>query len=202
MGASIVPLSLCCGLRLSCSSIRECSGLYTLQKFYPSCSLLKSQQPRSDAEHMPSAAGICDLSQVIAFVVTTTSVVADVCFIALVAIVIHLCKSIKTIPRLSSQQAGNSLSLMPQQLSWPSSKCAKISTCTDPYTAPSLASFAGSTVSVFLLSVRAGGVGLNLQAADTVIMYDTDWNPQIDLQAQARAHRIGQKREVSPSPPH
>jgi SNF2 family DNA or RNA helicase len=40
-------------------------------------------------------------------------------------------------------------------------------------------------------------VGLNLQAADTVIMYDTDWNPQIDLQAQARAHRIGQKRAVT-----
>lgn len=56
---------------------------------------------------------------------------------------------------------------------------------------------AGSTISVFLLSIRAGGVGLNLQAADTVIMYDTDWNPQIDLQAQARAHRIGQKREVT-----
>ena len=55
---------------------------------------------------------------------------------------------------------------------------------------------AGSAVSVFLLSMRAGGVGLNLQAADTVIMYDTDWNPQIHLQAQARAHRIGQKREV------
>ncbi len=57
----------------------------------------------------------------------------------------------------------------------------------------------GSGVSVFLLSMRAGGVGLNLQAADTVIIYDTDWNPQIDLQAQARAHRIGQKREVSSS---
>lgn len=54
----------------------------------------------------------------------------------------------------------------------------------------------GSSASVFLLSMRAGGVGLNLQAADTVIMYDTDWNPQVDLQAQARAHRIGQKREV------
>ena len=51
-------------------------------------------------------------------------------------------------------------------------------------------------VDVFLLSTRAGGVGLNLQAADTVIMYDTDWNPQIDLQAQARAHRIGQQKEV------
>ena len=57
----------------------------------------------------------------------------------------------------------------------------------------------GSAVSVFLLSMRAGGVGLNLQGADTVIMYDTDWNPQIDLQAQARAHRIGQKRQVSTS---
>ncbi|KAG2497935.1 hypothetical protein HYH03_004197 [Edaphochlamys debaryana] len=49
---------------------------------------------------------------------------------------------------------------------------------------------------IFLLSLRAGGVGLNLQAADTVILYDTDWNPQLDLQAQARAHRIGQAREV------
>ncbi|GJP36174.1 hypothetical protein CLOM_g20699 [Closterium sp. NIES-68] len=53
-----------------------------------------------------------------------------------------------------------------------------------------------SDVFIFLLSVRAGGVGINLQAADTVIMYDTDWNPQIDLQAQARAHRIGQKNDV------
>ena len=56
----------------------------------------------------------------------------------------------------------------------------------------------GSSLAVFLLSTRAGGVGLNLQAADTVIMYDTDWNPQIDLQAQARAHRIGQQKEVLP----
>ena len=53
-----------------------------------------------------------------------------------------------------------------------------------------------SGLSVFLLSTRAGGVGLNLQAADTVVMYDTDWNPQVDLQAQARAHRIGQQKEV------
>ena len=56
---------------------------------------------------------------------------------------------------------------------------------------------AESGLGVFLLSTRAGGQGLNLQAADTVIMYDTDWNPQIDLQAQARAHRIGQQKEVS-----
>lgn len=49
---------------------------------------------------------------------------------------------------------------------------------------------------IFLLSTRAGGLGLNLQAADTVIIYDSDWNPHQDLQAQDRAHRIGQKNEV------
>ena len=49
---------------------------------------------------------------------------------------------------------------------------------------------------VFLLSTRAGGQGLNLQTADTVIIFDSDWNPQMDLQAMARAHRIGQKMEV------
>jgi chromodomain-helicase-DNA-binding protein 7 len=48
----------------------------------------------------------------------------------------------------------------------------------------------------FLLSTKAGGVGLNLQSADTVILYDSDWNPQNDLQAQARAHRIGQTKPV------
>ncbi|GLD91693.1 hypothetical protein PINS_up000226 [Pythium insidiosum] len=49
---------------------------------------------------------------------------------------------------------------------------------------------------VFLLSTRAGGVGINLIAADTVIIFDSDWNPQNDLQAQARCHRIGQKKSV------
>ncbi|EPY30473.1 hypothetical protein AGDE_09426 [Angomonas deanei] len=49
---------------------------------------------------------------------------------------------------------------------------------------------------VFLLSTRAGGLGINLQAANHVILYDSDWNPQMDLQAQDRAHRIGQKRSV------
>jgi ATP-dependent helicase STH1/SNF2 len=54
----------------------------------------------------------------------------------------------------------------------------------------------GSPYQIFLLSTRAGGLGLNLQTADTVIIYDSDWNPHQDLQAQDRAHRIGQKNEV------
>lgn len=51
-------------------------------------------------------------------------------------------------------------------------------------------------VQIFLLSTRAGGQGINLAAADTVILFDSDWNPQQDLQAQDRAHRIGQTRPV------
>jgi SWI/SNF-related matrix-associated actin-dependent regulator of chromatin subfamily A member 5 len=55
----------------------------------------------------------------------------------------------------------------------------------------------GSSVFVFLLSTRAGGLGLNLATADVVVLYDSDWNPQMDLQAQDRAHRIGQTKPVS-----
>lgn len=60
----------------------------------------------------------------------------------------------------------------------------------DAFNAPNSEKF------IFLLSTRAGGLGINLQTADVVILYDSDWNPQADLQAQDRAHRIGQKKEV------
>ncbi|KAJ3275010.1 hypothetical protein HDV01_001516 [Terramyces sp. JEL0728] len=59
------------------------------------------------------------------------------------------------------------------------------------FNAPNSSDFA------FLLSTRAGGLGLNLATADTVILFDSDWNPQNDLQAIARAHRIGQKKAVN-----
>ncbi len=49
---------------------------------------------------------------------------------------------------------------------------------------------------LFLMSTRAGGLGVNLQTADTVILMDSDWNPQVDMQAMARCHRIGQKKKV------
>ena len=60
----------------------------------------------------------------------------------------------------------------------------------DRFSAPNSDSF------VFLLCTRAGGVGINLTAADTCIIFDSDWNPQNDLQAQSRCHRIGQKKSV------
>ncbi|KAA0184780.1 Chromodomain-helicase-DNA-binding protein 5, partial [Fasciolopsis buskii] len=60
----------------------------------------------------------------------------------------------------------------------------------DRFNAPNSKAF------IFLLSTRAGGEGINLASADTVILYDSDWNPQSDLQALSRAHRIGQSRHV------
>lgn len=61
----------------------------------------------------------------------------------------------------------------------------------DRFNAPDSLSFA------FLLSTRAGGLGINLASADTVIIYDSDWNPHNDIQAFSRAHRIGQSNKVS-----
>ncbi|TFY66698.1 hypothetical protein EVG20_g4392 [Dentipellis fragilis] len=49
---------------------------------------------------------------------------------------------------------------------------------------------------IFLLTTRAGGLGINLTSADVVVLYDSDWNPQADLQAMDRAHRIGQTKQV------
>lgn len=54
----------------------------------------------------------------------------------------------------------------------------------------------GSSKFIFMLSTRAGGLGINLATADVVIIYDSDWNPQMDLQAMDRAHRIGQLKQV------
>ncbi|WAQ98844.1 SMCA1-like protein, partial [Mya arenaria] len=56
--------------------------------------------------------------------------------------------------------------------------------------------FPGSKKFIFMLSTRAGGLGINLATADIVIIFDSDWNPQADLQAMDRAHRIGQKKQV------
>lgn len=55
----------------------------------------------------------------------------------------------------------------------------------------------GSPDFAFILSTRAGGLGINLETADTVVIFDSDWNPQADLQAMARAHRIGQQNHVN-----
>jgi SNF2 family DNA or RNA helicase len=52
----------------------------------------------------------------------------------------------------------------------------------------------GSPLFAFLMTTRAGGLGVNLQTADTVVLYDSDWNPQADAQAMARVHRIGQTK--------
>lgn len=54
----------------------------------------------------------------------------------------------------------------------------------------------GSEKFVFLLTTRAGGLGINLTSADIVVLFDSDWNPQADLQAMDRAHRIGQTKQV------
>uniref|UniRef100_A0A915DVR7 Uncharacterized protein n=1 Tax=Ditylenchus dipsaci TaxID=166011 RepID=A0A915DVR7_9BILA len=60
----------------------------------------------------------------------------------------------------------------------------------DEYNAPDSEKF------IFMLTTRAGGLGINLATADVVVIYDSDWNPQVDLQAMDRAHRIGQKKQV------
>ena len=59
-----------------------------------------------------------------------------------------------------------------------------------------IAAFQAGKVPIFLISLKAGGTGLNLTAADTVIHYDPWWNPAVERQATDRAHRIGQDKPV------
>ena len=54
----------------------------------------------------------------------------------------------------------------------------------------------GSDKRIFIISTRAGGLGINLVSANHVVLYDSDYNPQVDLQAMDRAYRIGQKKKV------
>lgn len=56
---------------------------------------------------------------------------------------------------------------------------------------------ADARIFCFILSTRSGGLGVNLTGADTVVFYDSDWNPTMDAQAQDRCHRIGQTRDVN-----
>lgn len=101
---------------------------------------------------------------------------------------------------------ARALDIIQHQLDWRGWSCVRLDGATPQAERPHLIqqfNDAEGQVFAFLLSTRAGGVGLNLQSADTVIMYDSDWNPQMDLQAQSRAHRLGQNKPVyitSPPP--
>jgi SNF2 family DNA or RNA helicase len=91
------------------------------------------------------------------------------------------------------------MEILGEFLAWEGHRFLRLDGSTDTATRGEMIEIFNSPASpydVFLLSTRAGGLGLNLPAADTVIIFDSDWNPQADRQAQDRAHRIGQTREV------
>eukprot|EP01138_Halocafeteria_seosinensis_P003330 gb/GECG01003406.1/.p1 GENE.gb/GECG01003406.1/~~gb/GECG01003406.1/.p1 ORF type:complete len:1786 (+),score=287.15 gb/GECG01003406.1/:1-5358(+) len=113
----------------------------------------------------------------------------------------------KLLPKLQSEghrsllfsQFSIMLDLLEEYLRWKSIKYERIDgsvrgnsrqAAIDRFNAPN------SDTTVFLLSTKAGGQGINLTSADTVIIFDSDWNPQNDIQAQARCHRIGQTADI------
>lgn len=91
------------------------------------------------------------------------------------------------------------LDILEDYMNWKGYKCHRMTGYTpqedrqsmiDEFNSPESETF------VFMITTRTGGIGINLQAADTVIFYDLDWNPQADFQAEDRAHRIGQTKQV------
>ena len=92
-------------------------------------------------------------------------------------------------------QFTSMLALIGSELDRRAVKYAKLTGQTRDRATPT-ADFQNGKVSLFLISLKAGGVGLNLTAADTVILYDPWWNPAIEEQAAARAHRIGQTKAI------
>jgi SWI/SNF-related matrix-associated actin-dependent regulator of chromatin subfamily A member 5 len=113
----------------------------------------------------------------------------------------------KLLPKLKQQgsrvlifcQMTRMLDVMEDYLLWKQYEYCRIDGSTDGLQrdeAMEVFNAEGSSKFCFLLSTRAGGLGINLATADIVILYDSDWNPQVDLQAMDRAHRIGQKKRV------
>lgn len=78
-----------------------------------------------------------------------------------------------------------------QDRGWPCLRLDGSTSTAERAALPAAFNAPGSPYFLFMLSTRAGGLGLNLQSADTVVIFDSDWNPQMDAQAEDRAHRIG-----------
>jgi len=94
-------------------------------------------------------------------------------------------------------QMTHMLDIIGDYLNWKNVEYCRIDGSTaQPVRETELQAFRSKDIPVFLLSTRAAGLGINLVDADTVIFFDSDWNPQMDLQAQDRAHRIGQTKPV------
>jgi len=114
----------------------------------------------------------------------------------------------KLLPRLYAQghrvllfsQMTRMMDILEDYMQWRGYKYLRLDGSTSPLERDErmqLFNAPASPYFLFMLSTRAGGLGINLATADTVILYDSDWNPQVDLQAQDRAHRIGQTKPVT-----